>query len=697
VPTDSLDLIGKTIADKYVVESVVGEGGFAVVYRARHLIWKRPVALKVFKALGDFSAKDRDKLVEEFIQEGSLLADLSERSASIVQARDIGTLTTPRGESIPYMVLEWLDGASLEQVLADEKSRGAPPRSLADAVKLLEPAAEAIALAHKKGIAHRDLKPGNIFVLGEPRGDGTIVKVLDFGIAKVVSDAQKMAGSFTKTSGQVTSFTPAYGAPEQFSRTHGATGPWTDVFSFSLIVSEVITGRDPLEGDDVVQLAVASGNPARRPTPRTLGAHVSDAAEAVFARAVAVKPTERFATMGDFWNALRNALDMAPMRGITAPKPSSITPQKVDDIAIARTVAVSELEQKQSIPSTTATAPAAPSSGGKGILFGVIAIAVVAVGGVGIYVMVNKASPAGATAPIASAPPSASVAAGSPASAAPSHSAGAHHPHGGQASCPDDMIHVKASRFFMGSNLADSEKPEHQVSLDAYCIDKYEVTVEQYKACSDNGGCLRASTVNEHVEMSAKEHAVYDELCNIKDPAAHSKHPINCVSWDQASKFCKEHGKRLPTEAEWEFAARGPDGRKYPWGDEEPTAGYLNACGKECVAWGKKNGMTFDAMYEADDGFATTAPVGSFAKGASPFGVNDVVGNVWEWVSDWYGPYAEGEATNPRGATSPEKNGERVIRGGAWNGSRASWVRPTFRFKSDPKARSYGVGFRCAK
>ncbi|MBV9950257.1 MAG: serine/threonine protein kinase, partial [Myxococcales bacterium] len=238
---DTLKLVGQTVAGKYAVEAVVGEGGFATVYKATHLIWKRPVALKVFKALGDFSAADRQKLLDEFVQEGALLADLSARTAAIVQARDIAMLAAPDGAEIPYMVLEWLEGATLEAVLNDEMAHGVRPRTMAEAVRLIDAAAEALALAHRKGVAHRDVKPGNIFVLGEPRGDAT-VKLLDFGIAKVASDAQKMAGTFTKTGGQVTSFTPAYGAPEQFSRTHGSTGPWTDVFALALIVVEMVTG-----------------------------------------------------------------------------------------------------------------------------------------------------------------------------------------------------------------------------------------------------------------------------------------------------------------------------------------------------------------------------------------------------------------------------------------------------------------------
>jgi formylglycine-generating enzyme required for sulfatase activity len=99
-------------------------------------------------------------------------------------------------------------------------------------------------------------------------------------------------------------------------------------------------------------------------------------------------------------------------------------------------------------------------------------------------------------------------------------------------------------------------------------------------------------------------------------------------------------------------------------------------------------------MYPSDDGFATTAPVGSFPKGASPFGLQDVVGNVWEWVSDWYAPYGPAPLVDPKG---PEAGTERVLRGGAWNGSDPAWVRPTYRFKIDPKLRSHGIGVRCAK
>jgi formylglycine-generating enzyme required for sulfatase activity len=161
-----------------------------------------------------------------------------------------------------------------------------------------------------------------------------------------------------------------------------------------------------------------------------------------------------------------------------------------------------------------------------------------------------------------------------------------------------------------------------------------------------------------------------------------------------AKIYCQAQGKRLPTEAEWEYATRGPDGRVYPWGDEPPTAAHLNACGTECVAWGKQNKTTLEALYQEDDGYPTTAPVGRFPKGRSRFGPYDVVGNVWEWTSDFDGAYDPVDKKNP---TGPETGERRVIRGGAWNGSFASWLRPSFRYAQVPDAVSHGIGFRCAK
>lgn len=718
---DPLDLVGKTVSEKYEIERVVGEGGFALVYRATHKVWKRPVAIKVFRTLGDLPLDRRQELVDSFIREGALLAELSERSAAICQARDVGTLTS-NGREIPYMVLEWLEGRTLEAVMELEAHQRLPARNAAETLKLLEPAAEALTIAHKKGIAHRDVKPANIFVLGDPRGDYT-VKLLDFGIAKVVQDLQKMAGSFAKTQGVISSFTPAYGAPEQFSRSHGATGPWTDVFALALIFTEIVIQAPALRGDDLTQLGFCSMDPRRRPTPRTYGALIPDAVEAVLRKALAVVPEERYPSCGELWDALRTSLALEPLsrpsitgnhetRSQRTPQVTELDPASRPELTQpkwptgdpGRTPSGAMMGAPPAHPSsqpiqigmapnhgTMPTPPPvadrpAPAKGGAGLAMGALAallVAGVALGGVYVFAIKKKGddkSPPTTTAASASAAPSASAAIT-------------------PASCPDGMIRVTGGKFFMGSDdkkHSEDERPAHQVTLAPYCIDKTEVTVAAYKACSDRGECKRAPTENEWEGITPRDRKIYDPLCTMREPEKKANHPINCVDWELASAFCAATKKRLPTEAEWEFATRGSDGRLYPWGDDPPTKDHLNACGKECLAWGKKNnaGDDVNAMYKDDDGYPTTAPVGSFPKGASPFGLQDAVGNVWEWASDWYAPYGAEPQNDPKGPNVATK--ERVMRGGAWNGGDASWVRPTYRFRGPPALRSHGVGFRCA-
>jgi formylglycine-generating enzyme required for sulfatase activity len=262
--------------------------------------------------------------------------------------------------------------------------------------------------------------------------------------------------------------------------------------------------------------------------------------------------------------------------------------------------------------------------------------------------------------------------------------------------CPENMATIPKGQFFMGSDEKDAqsnEKPSHNVSLDSFCIDLYEVTAGAYKACSDEGKCRRAPRELDWPGIKAKEREAYLDVCTIGDPER-ADHPANCLTWDMANTFCKAQDKRLPTEAEWEYATRGPDGRVYPWGDEAPTSEHLNACGSECVAWGGRRRVTLEPLYDTDDGYATTAPVGKFAKGRSRFGPYDVVGNVWEWVADRYGDYENRDQQNPTGPAAGEK---RVIRGGGWNGSYATWLRPSFRYAQDPAAKSHGIGFRCAR
>ena len=687
---DPLSIVGSTIAEKYRIERLVGEGGFAVVYRAQHTIWNQPVAIKFFNGLSSAPVEQRDEFKNQFIQEGALLTELSSQTASIVQARDVGEYTSPYGQWMPYMVLEWLDGVALDELLERERAQGLGPWNIEQVVTLLSQVANALDVAHGKGIAHRDIKPANIFVLGEqPRLSATL-KVLDFGVAKMMSDNTQLKAALAKTGMNITSFTPQYGAPEQFSRSYGATGPWTDVYALALLAVEMLTGKPALEGEDIVQLAFTTGNPERRPTPRNLGVSVSDAVESVFLKALAINPHDRYARAREFWGELERACGGFYTQGGFRPslvggdfgtRPTNLMPG-----ATPTRPGTQPNIASTSSPATLNTSATAGSSK-TGLLIGG-ALGLSALVATGFLLLGGKhedaASKTGNAAPSASLalPPLASA----PASAAAPPAS----------PCPEEMVPIPAGQFFMGSDLKDApdnEKPSHNVTVASVCMDLYEVSARKYKACSDQGKCRRAPTEVEWPKITANERTTYSPLCTVSDPEKQD-HPITCVTWEMADNYCKANDKRLPTEAEWEFATRGPDGRIYPWGDDPPSAEHLNACDAQCLAWGKAHKVELKALEKGDDGYATTAPVGKFPAGRSRFGPYDVAGNVWEWVADWYGNYAPNAVKNPNGPATGER---KVIRGGAWNGGFETWLHPSFRYAQVPNAQSYGIGFRCVK
>jgi sulfatase modifying factor 1 len=231
-----------------------------------------------------------------------------------------------------------------------------------------------------------------------------------------------------------------------------------------------------------------------------------------------------------------------------------------------------------------------------------------------------------------------------------------------QPSSDKDMALIPKGEFTMGSN-EHSDEPRHQVVLDPYLIDKYEVSNARYKEF-----------------MSATGHpapAYWD------DPRlSKSNQPVVGVSWTDANAFCKWEGKRLPTEAEWERAAKGPDGdNHYPWG-HKLDANKAN--------YGQNVGRTM--------------PVDSYPEGVSGFGVYNMAGNVFEWVEDWYDPkyYKESLALNPKGADKgynfANQGQVKVLRGGSWLAPETS-LHTSHRFWNQPDNNSYGVGlgFRCAK
>ncbi|HLM74908.1 MAG TPA: protein kinase, partial [Polyangiaceae bacterium] len=303
---DPFQLCGTTIEGKYKVSTVVGDGGFGVVYRAVHQGFDEPVAVKCLKLPGKLSSKERDLLLAQLRDEGKLLLRLSRASSGIVQALDIGAFTNPEGLWVPYLILEWLEGETLAQYARKRQDRREGPLSIADTAKLLEPAFKALAVAHAQKVAHRDVKPQNLFLAQV--GSSRTLKVLDFGIAKVLADHPTFTQALAATNLGPTAFTPRYGAPEQFNKKRGATGPWTDVFALALIVVELATGKHALEGDDPTELYIASADPSIRPTLRNRGMKAPEGVERVLTKALSVEPKHRFADAGEFWQALSAAI-----------------------------------------------------------------------------------------------------------------------------------------------------------------------------------------------------------------------------------------------------------------------------------------------------------------------------------------------------------------------------------------------------
>ncbi len=244
-----------------------------------------------------------------------------------------------------------------------------------------------------------------------------------------------------------------------------------------------------------------------------------------------------------------------------------------------------------------------------------------------------------------------------------------------QVSSKDGMVqmYIPAGEFLMGSEVGYSdEEPVHTVYLDAYYIDQYEVTNAAYRECVETGTC----------DLPEQSGFVY--LYTYYGNPAYGEYPVINVSWHDARAYCEWAGRRLPTEAEWEKAARGTDGRVYPWGDEFDGT-VVNFCDQECE---------LDMANTSSNRFPDTVPVGSYPGGASPYRVYDMAGNVWEYVSDWYDEdyYGNSPSENPQGPSSGQLRG---VRGGSWYYS-ADRVRTAYRIGVGPDFTDPSIGFRCA-
>lgn len=656
------NLIGQSLGRYHILEQL-GEGGMATVYKAYDTRLERDVAVKVIRR-GAFPPDHLEQILKRFERESKALAKLFH--PNIVKVLDFGNY-----EGSPFMVLEYSPGGTLKGHLGK-------PISWQNAIELLIPIAHALGYAHEQGIIHRDVKPSNILLTktNQPL-------LTDFGIAKILesNDATTLTGTGAGVG------TPEYMAPEQWS---GKAGVRSDIYSLGVILYEMVTGRKPYVADTPVAILLKQATEAL-PRPTLYVPSLPDGVEKILIKALARNPEDRFVSMAGLASAMENILEgreVTTLTGLgakTTLTESGIyaTVQQEDsrltflqgntrDTMSKPGLTNKDQERtqseaaprKKSILPTSAFGLAALAGG----LFLLISICVGIAFITGIIDFGGKSSqdsiptsitdsvPVGVPTEIlflpTEAPPPTIMPTNTPLPIEITDEKGV------------SMRLVPAGIFIMGSENGNAdEKPVRQVSLDVYYIDTYEVTNAFYGACVNEGVCTPPYDNNSIVQENYFGNPLYD------------RYPVVKVNWFQAKTFCEWRGARLPSEAEWEKAARGIDGRTYPWG-EKIDCSYANY-------WGVDNGCIGD-----------TTEVGSYERGISPYGLYDMAGNVWEWVADWYSDtfYQYSPFENPVG---PSGGQNKILRGGSWNRDEFN-VRVSIRSQFDPN-KTHNYGIRCAR
>jgi serine/threonine-protein kinase len=628
-------LCGQVFDERYRLEEKLGEGAHGVVFRASQLDIDRTVAVKILhpaKVLHPSALTDvvdvRDywlSCVVRFQREARAAGRL--RHPNIVAVTDFG-----RAEGdLVYMVMEYLPGASLRQVI-----KRYAPLPLAFTVRIMHQVCWAVEAAHRQGVIHRDLKPGNIIV-ENVEGLGEIAKVCDFGIAKLTPLLDDDITNLTDTGAFLG--TPKYMSPEQCAG--GELDARADVYALGVVLYEMLTGALPFTG---TPLAVALQHSTMQPRPpRQLAPSIPEAVEQVVMRALEKYPDQRQQSSVELATELASAAG-----GLGAPGHTS------DRLEVPRHDAQRVVfDDTSSLGPTNAPGPSTTQPGAEDA-----EPLPPAPRRSRIEIDLRTGTARGPGAP---APQDADLIPTTPAGQgegatdeAPSDSRASTHARPPLPSPPPGMALVPAGRFVMGCDTGlPNERPAHHVYLDHFFVDAAEVTNAEYRLFCDKTG--RPYPPNPRWDS--------DYFRGKPD------HPVVNVTWHDAAAYAAWAGKRLPTEAEWEKAARGGlDGCDYPWGAEiDPSL------------------ATYDAAH--------TSPVRSFR--ANGYGIYDMAGNVWEWCSDWYDAqaYSRHVPVNPQG---PPDGTDKVLRGGSIDGT-ARTLRLAYRHWMPPSRRSSDIGFRCVR
>jgi eukaryotic-like serine/threonine-protein kinase len=663
------NLVGRDI-DRYHILEPLGEGGMARVYKAYDTRLERLVALKVIRREA-FSPEALGQVLARFEREAKALARLSH--PNIVKVHDYGEF-----EGAPYLVMEFIPGGTLKKK-SDERM---PWR---EAARLLLPVTRALAYAHAQGIIHRDIKPANILVTesGEPM-------LSDFGIAKIL----EAMGGGTLTGTGVGIGTPEYMAPEQGMGAE--VDGRADEYALGVVFFELVTGRRPYEADTPMAVILKHITDPL-PSPKLFAPELPDELELILDKALAKQPENRYPQMSDFAAALEKLIEgQAP----TVSKEAEREAQK--DTLVQKPVPPPPARAAPARPAAEARKPLtgkwlAIGAGGL-VIFCLLAGGLLAVGRLWRNLRA-RITPTAALVTILDATATTVTEAGLLPSQTPE--AGLATPLPGlltetppllpptpyvieEATNPADgavLVRIPAGSFNMGASREQSEyllsicpgcdqetlfsaQPVHTVQLSEYWMDKTEVSNAMYARCVEAGACSPPS--------KSSSERIEDYYGN----PDYANFPVIYVNWEAADTYCRWAGGRLPTEAEWEYAARGNTGWLYPWGDQLPDENLANV-----------NNMIGD-----------TTPVDWFPKGASPFGLLNMTGNVWEWVWDWYQKdYYSSQASwiDPQGPSQPGSPQLKSGRGGAY------WISPgmssaAMRDFYDPEKDGNAVGFRCA-
>ena len=614
--------VGQVFNQRYRIDELLGQGGFRAVYRAFDTKLEETVAIKESYDASPAAQK-------QFTLEARLLFRLVH--PNLPRVHDYFILP----EQGMYLVMDYIQGDDLQTLL---RRRGGPLAE-GEALGWVEQVCEALVYLHGQNppVIHRDLKPANIRIT--PAGRAMLV---DFGIAKLYSpEARTTLGA--------RAITPRYSPPEQYGQ--GATDARSDVYALGATLYCLLTGQAPPDSVDLMARIAPPPQPVRALNPL-----VSERTSAAVAKAIALDREERWESITALHSALKAPVGPPALVGRTGtqvvqPRQAPGGPARPPDYPAGQTWPA---EARSGAAGGAAGAGRRRSWGAWLVLTGMLVCLLAAgVGGLGDLAWGEKKQTP--TSRLATVPPYPK-------------------PVDTWTSSQDGMlmVYIPAGKFWMGAidsdeDAQDDEKPRHEVILDGFWMDITEVTNAMYALCVQAGDCQPPDDGS----SSPTRKGYYEN-------PQYADYPVIHVTWEQAAAYCQWAGKRLPTEAEWEKAARGGlDGKLYPWGDESPV----------CTP-GASNGAQYKPC-----GPGGTVAVGSFASNG--YGLFDMAGNVWEWVQDWYGEnyYLSSPAANPAG---PETGIYRVVRGGSWlvdagvlRVSNRSWV--------DPASHFYNRGFRCSR